>query len=313
MADTFREVVRQLVLYCPHVPLPLCELWVRDRWRQLCETRPWSFLRGRGQFDVPASYGIGTVTSINGSNTIEGVGTTFTSSHVGRQIKIPNSPVYTILSVESETSLTIDNVFAGPSLTDQSYLIVQAYLTAPEDFLSFISVVSLQNMWRLNVGYYSSRDIDVRDPRRTTNGWPYMLASYVYDSPAQPNTQSSPMFELWPHATSAGAYPYTYVKRTADFNESFVIPSVITGDILRNGSLADLCRWPGSEDKPNPMFRLELATRYETEWNYKIGQAGRQDNEIYQSDIYYEGYPLVPISANFAQVHGMYEIPAAIY
>lgn len=312
MADTFREVVRQLVLYCPQVPLPLCELWVRDRWRQLCETRNWSFLRGVGQFDIHSSYGEGTVICTNGSPVIEGVDTTFIDDHIGRQIKIPNSPVYTIVSVESVTSLTIDRNFAGPSLADQVYMIVEAYITPPEDFLSFISVVSLQNMWRLNVGYYDSKDIDVRDPRRVTNGWPYLIASMVYSSTSQPFMTPVPMFEMWPHPTAAGAYPFFYLKRTSDFNESFVIPSVVTGDVLRVGALAELCRWPGTEDKPNPMFRLDLSIRYETEWNYKVGMAGKQDNEIYQGDISYEGYPLVPMSANFAQNHGMYEIAAAI-
>ena len=313
MADTFREIVRHLALYCPSVPLPLCESWVRDRWRQLCESRNWSFLVAYDQFDMPDSYGTGTVSATNGSTTIDGVGTAFTSDLVGRQLKVAMStPMLTIVSVESLTSLTVDFPWAGASVSTQPYIILQALVTPADDFLSFVSVVSVQNMWRLIVNRHDSSDIDAIDPRRNTNGMPYIVAGRSYSSPSLPGITPVPMFEMWPHVTSAGAYPYQYIKRTDDFDADTILPRVITGDVLKTGALADLCRWPGMNDKKNPMFNMDLASRYEMEWNHKIGQSGRQDNEIYNKDIWYSDYQYVPLSASFTQCHGMYEISTNI-
>jgi hypothetical protein len=268
---------------------------------------------GSNQFDVPDSYGIGTVSVTNGSTTVSGTGTVFTGSMVGRQIKVAlTTPVATIVSVESTTSLTVDISWAGPSQTNVSYIILQAYVTPEDDFLSFISVVSVQNMWKLVVNNHDSSDIDNMDPRRTMNGYPWIVASFKYTSPTQPGISSVPMFELWPHVTTAGAYPYKYLKRCTEFTESYVIPSVVTGDVIFRGAMADLCGWPGTKDDPNPMFSLDSRARYEMEWNYKIGQCGRQDNEIYQKDLWYHDYQLYPMSTDYTQRHGVYEFPVNI-
>lgn len=306
MADSYRSVVGQLLTYCPFVPLPLVELWVRDRWRQLCESRKWSFLRGRGHLVVPDVYAVGTLSATKGSATMIGSGTSWTADMVGRQIKLsPTVPVYTIASVVDSTTLTIEDVFLGASVVGNSYSIMQVYFTPPADFLSWISVVNTKNWVKFHTGYFNSEDLDRFDPQRTTCGMPYVLAGGTYRT--MPNASPIPMFEMWPWPVTNDIFPYVYWKRPVDFDDDFYLPAVISGDVLVTGALADLSKWPGIEDRKNPLYIPSLAGFYEKRWEFQIGQCGRNDNEIYNQDLRYESLPFSPFSSNYVMTHAMME------
>lgn len=312
-ADSFRSVVGQLLAYCPFVPLPLVELWARDRWRQLCESRKWSFLRGKGNLVVPSLYSAGTASISRGTSVVIGAGTSWSADMAGRQIKLGATiPVYTIAAVESSTSLTIEETHLGSSLADVSYQILQVYFQSPADFLSWISVINTKNWLKFHCNTYTVEDIDARDPQRTVTGTPYIIAGGVYKDVV--GSSPIPMFEIWPWPVVEDIFPYTYWKRTTDFDQNFYLPAVVTGDVLVTGMLADLCRWPGVEDRRNPMFSPASVEQYERLWVFKIGQCGRNDNEIYQTDIRYDNVPyappwmpISPVGANWAQRHAVSE------
>jgi hypothetical protein len=306
MADSFKSVVGQLLTYCPFVPLPLVEIWVRDRWRQLCESRKWSFLRGKGYLVVPDVYSVGTASIATGSSTVTGAGTSWTVSMVGRQIKLGATiPVYTIAAVASATSLTIEGVFLGTSISGATYQILQVYFTPPADFLSWLSVVNSKNWWRFHINYFTSEDIDRWDPQRTSTGMPYVVASAIYKDVV--GSSALPLYEIWPWPVTNDMYPYLYWKRPPEFTDTYYIPSVVSGDVLVTGALADLAKWPGIEDRKNPMYSLSMVELYERKWLFQIGQCGRNDNEIYQTDLRYDHVPLYPFGAAYAQVHAMTE------
>jgi hypothetical protein len=305
MADTFSQMYRELMLYCPFVPLPLAEHWIRNRWRKVCEARHWSFLRAGGTFAIPAVYNTGTITMTNGSTTVTGSGTAWTTAMEERQLKVSNyAPVLTITDVTGPTTLTIDQPWYGAASTGTSYQILQAYVTVPTDFLTFVSVNDVQNRWRLWVNYFDTTYLDSIDPQRSSSGNPYLLASFRH------SLAGLPRFEMWPHPVTLSQYPYIYIKRTADITDSYTLPHPITGDMLVRGAQADLCRWPGTENQKNPMFRLDLAQSNELEFQAMLSEAFRQDNEIYARDLSYsDNYPAAPLDAAFAQSHAMAELP----
>lgn len=311
MADTFEQVYRELLLYAPACPVPLAEHWVRNRYRQVCEGRQWSFLRAADQFLVADAYSTGTVTVTRSSTTVTGSGTAWTTAMSGRQVKFSStSPVYTITITASDElaqTLTLDKAFGGTTAAGVSYQILQCYVTAPTNFLTFLSCVNVSNMWRLWVNFFTTEDLDRIDPIRTSSGQPYLVA-------ALRNTSAEvAQFELWPHPTSQAQYPFTYIKRVTDFASGTTLPTLIRGDILLKGALADLCKWPGSGDSKNPMFRMDLALQFEKEFIAMVAEAWKQDNEIYQTDLSYtSALPMAPLSASFAQSHALYEPVAAV-
>jgi hypothetical protein len=73
-----------------------------------------------------SNYTTGTLTTTNGSSTITGSGTTWgtsTNAETGEYIKLPDGKWYKIVSIASDTSLTIETTYQGGTLAGQTYVI----------------------------------------------------------------------------------------------------------------------------------------------------------------------------------------------
>lgn len=73
-----------------------------------------------------SNYTTGTISVTNGSPTVTGSGTswsTTTNAEAGEYIKLPDSKWYKILSIGSDTSITIEISYQGSTLAGQSYTI----------------------------------------------------------------------------------------------------------------------------------------------------------------------------------------------
>lgn len=284
----------------------LCDIlmakrWVRDRYRKVCEKNIWSFKLGRGAFSTPDIYSTGTITLTNGSAVVAGSSTVFTVGMIGRQLKV-SGYVFTITAFTSTTSITIDQTWLGTTASALTYSIVQAYITpTPTDFHAFYSVIDPTRAWKLQLAM-NSKDLDRIDARRSSAGTPRVLANGVY------NSSNVPMFELWPNPTSANQYMYTYEKRVADLADTDTPPGIIRSDILVQGALADLSRWPGTPERKNPMcdpYFTQWRIR-EAEFKDEVEKAIVEDQSIMMNDLSM-GHSLnfAPIDANFIQTHAM--------
>lgn len=90
----------------------------------ICGVAEWPFLWTSDFFQSVAPYETGTVTATNGSPTITGVLTVFTSAMVGRKIRINNeSGYYTIKSFTSTLVITLDENYTGTTTAGLSYSI----------------------------------------------------------------------------------------------------------------------------------------------------------------------------------------------
>ena len=73
-----------------------------------------------------ADYSTGTITTTNGSTAVIGSGTawnTSTNAEADEYIKLPDGRWYKIVSIGSDTSLTIETSYQGASLSGESYVI----------------------------------------------------------------------------------------------------------------------------------------------------------------------------------------------
>jgi len=125
-------------------------------------------------------------------------------------------------------------------------------------------------------------------------------------------TYGIPMYELWPYQLSQRVYPFLYTKVPPDLNDQTPnLPPYIHGDIIIKGALADLCRWKGTDDQPNPQFNPVLADSYEREFQAKTAEMEVVDNEVMQLDLRYADWISLPAalsplgSADYLQSHAI--------
>jgi len=124
-----------------------------------------------------------------------------------------------------------------------------------------------------------------------------------------------PMYELWPYSMAQRVYPFIYDRRFPDIDDpNGILPPFIDGDILVKGALADVCRWKGTQTVPNPMYGLDTAVSFDREFEHKVAEMEREDDETYLVDVRYQinawqGLGMAPwpfaMGADWAQSHGV--------
>lgn len=311
-ANTFIEMTRSLRLYVPQLPITLAEQFIRDRYRRILERRDWSATRRESQFLLEDAKTDGTVGFIRGETSITGTGTSFTSDDVGRQFKCgTGSPVYTITAVDELNQILTLNMPIGVATgAGLSYWILDAFVTPPEDFLRFVVVADPLQGWRLR-HWITSGELMSMDPQRTFFGQPYLLADRMFDvATAASSNAYRPQYEAWPYTTSARTLYYMYIAQVPDLvnpDDQPIYP--VRSDAIVAGALADVTRWPGTADQPNPYFtRPEYWKSYEAEFEDKMIEIERRDEDLFMTQL--EMYPmlnytLAPLSASFIQSHAL--------
>lgn len=178
--DTYEKIWRRVLLQCPSAGPRLAQSWVNHAFRRLHEARRWSWSIKAGQFIMPAVYDTGTVAVTLSDATVTGTGTSWTADMAGRQFRAgANSPIYTILRVDSATSLELDAVWGKATATGQTYEIYQAFVTPPADFQSFQAVWDPANNWRLHL-HHTQDELNLWDAERSNNGDSYVVAARDY-------------------------------------------------------------------------------------------------------------------------------------
>lgn len=91
-------------------------------------------LMSDGSIQTIAPYETGTVSVTNGSKTVTGSGTTFTSAMVGRKIRVgTNNSYYRIASYSSATSITLDIAYQEDTASGSTYVIYKDEYRLPAD------------------------------------------------------------------------------------------------------------------------------------------------------------------------------------
>ena len=310
--NTLLEMSRSLRLYIPDLPITLAEQFIRDRYRRILEARDWSGLRREAEFHLDNQKNDGTVDVTRNDDEVIGNGTTFAATDVGRQFKVgQGSPIYTITAVDVGLQvLTLDRTFGPATATDQTYFIVDAYVTPPSDFLRFLTIVDPLQGWRLR-HWITSMEMATIDPQRVNFGNPYILADRMYNVETAGASMPVPQYEAWPYNTTARTLYYTYKRRGADLIQATDIPIwPIRSDAIVSGALADAARWPGTTANPNPYFKSpQFWKTYDDDYRDKMIEIERVDEDIYSTMLIQWPYSQVttwaPLSAQWIQQHAL--------
>jgi len=326
MADTFQEMWRRLKLYSPTLPVPLCQDFIRKRYREMVDQTTWSFSFAEGQFIVRATIQ-GTASVTRFSNVIN-----FTTGGlpgnntaiVGRQVLFGGrAPIYTIIANPSATSFTIDQPYGESTNAAIACQIADIYFTSEkEDFERLVSFKDPRNNWQLRTNVHAE-ELNSIDPQRMSAGTPSVLAglnynteylaqlgSYVDCIGKTANSTPLPRFELWPRQGAEYLYPYLYKKRAPEFTTPDSRPlGAIRGDVIVEGALADVCRWPGTSSVPNPMANPVLGNVFESRYQKLVDELVNKDRSIVERSMTYVNtymnlpFPPIGLGARFYQSH----------
>jgi len=207
LLDTYTTIWNKVLLRAPAVPSLLSRDWVTNAFREVAERRRWSWLVKSGQIIVPDSYNTGTVSATLGSPTITGAGTTWTPQMVGRQFRVgASAPIYTIAGFNSATSLTLDAVWGGSSVSSSGYEIYQCFFPVPDDFHAYMTLWDPAMNWRLWLNIQQD-ELNQVDAQRSNRGQSYLISFRDY-STIQNGTVNAPLQVLGsgPSPISGGVY-----------------------------------------------------------------------------------------------------------
>lgn len=300
---TFIDLWRDLLLLAPNLPLPTAQRFVNIAYRRALDSFRWSALRGENAFFIPAAETTGTVTVTQGSTTVTGAGTAWTSALEGRQFFVDSkAPYYTVSDVTSGTTLTLDRAYGAADGAGQTYSIQLVYLTPASDFLQLTDVRDITNNWRW-MGLTTVEYLDRFDAQRSYSGTSYVLAAVPPVS-----IGGLPRYEIYPRPSTVVSYPYRYIKRIPELSAATDAPIYpVRPETLRYGALAELAKWPGTSDRPNPYFDTNIFAEQEAAFQESLGRDNRIDQEINPTDLSYEPvsttFPSFPWSASFLQSH----------
>lgn len=289
MPYTFGECWRFAALHAPVPDAMLLRGWTQWAYNQFCDRRGWSHLRAETSINVLDQHS-GTCGVVAGSPTVTvGAGTmVLVATDVGRAFRVGSIPLYTIIAVNvGAQTATLNRNYSEVTAAAAAATILDAFVTLPEDFHRFISVLDPQNKWRLR--FWVSQDLINRwDPARTSTGNARLLASNGY-SPVVVD-KGKPRYELYPYQTIQRSYPVWYFRKPEILGDDDTIIGPLARraqEILLEGTLSRCAMWPGTASQKNPYFNLSLAKAHNDAFEEKLTEITVVDEELY-----FEGMPL---------------------
>lgn len=314
MPKTFLDFWNELIGYAGEGLDPsLAQTLVQRAHRDILESRSWSFLIEEGSLNAPQAISAGSITVSQFSNTVT-CDATAKAALNAVTLNIPlgtrqfrtgvTSRIYNIDSYNSTTGvITLKETFVDASVTAGGYSVFKAYYEPPStDFLRFITVRDLTNgrPLRLNV---QKKELDRRDPQRTSTEPPVVVSSYKMRS------DGVPLFELWPIPTSARGYVCLYVKRGEVLeDDDDALPASIPDELLMSRAQYHLAKWAemtkGRDDTLRATDWRFIMAESLTRYNELLLKAKKQDDEIFVQN-YMPAKQLItyPPSSSWMQEH----------
>lgn len=282
---TFEETWRKVRLAVPDAPVFLVRQWVQTAVNTLWDRRGWTWAVEQGQLiSQPARNNL-AVTVAQGSTTVTSAAL-FTAADIGRQFRVENYPVYTIVSLTDASTIELDLAYEGTANGATEGQILDAYATLPANFSRFVIVVS-PILQRIVPWWATQEELDFIDPTRQfsdTEG-PRLLVARAM-SPV-PGFEDCLQYEYWPYPAAHQALQYYMISRPPELADSYRFKGVLAHrtDILQKGALAEAAKWPGTRERPNPYFNVALARQLSGEFDALCTQLDLRDDDQNQQSI----------------------------
>ena len=250
--------------------------------RSIYDRRTWYGLMVRGQI-VTAQQVIGGTANVTlGSNQVQGTGTSWDASLVGRCFRIGyNTPMYQVTQVDATNQvLTLEMPWGGTNYTGTGYVITQNYYVVGANIKYIHTCRNMLMAWRLQLGY-NQQTLDAVDPWRICTFMPAALAQM----PPDPN--GAYQVELWPVPAVIQALPFVAVVQPPNLvNDSDSLPAYIRCDIVIRYIKAEAKIVGGP--RQNKYYDNVESNRLRGEAELELTRMALTDETLYRQNLIHE-------------------------
>ena len=284
--------------WSPDCPAFIVKRMVANNYRRIIDYRQWYGTLVKGQVVAPQAVTAGSVVTTLGLNTVQGTGTAWDITMVGRQFRVGfANPIYTITAVDAVNQvLTLDLPWGGNTQTAQGYQIFQNLFVLDPKIKSIYQMVNQKQGYRLEL--HCPQDVlNIHDTWRTQTGWTYLA------SDREPTPTGSPQIELYPAPTFQQAFPFWAFLQPGDLQQPTDYPlAYIRSDIIVLGAIADVLLFRGKNSK---YYDPNTSNIYRQLQMVEVEKMAMKDNNLLQQDLRweFEKWPMTQMGAAFWQSH----------
>ncbi len=284
--------------------------WINQIVRQIYSFKTWYGLFIKGQVVCPQAVTGGTATVTLGSPTVQGTGTTWDQTLIGRQFRIGlNCPIYTITAVDPfAQKLTLELPYSGPvppSTNTQTagYTIVAMYYNIGPNIKYIKTMVNMQMGYRLKLNLTQDW-LNNKDPWRIWTNFPRGIAPL----PADPN--GNYLIEMWPAPWTQQAMPFMAYCQPANLVlDTDSLPPYIRCDVVIKEAMCWALRYKPKENPGyDPQTALALANTFHQEYVGLLTEMANEDENLYRTSATIQGedYPeCAPGGAMYDSMHAV--------
>lgn len=242
----------------------VAEQALNDILQEICQVYNFSWLYGDSSFITVLPYSTGTITATEGSATITGDGTTFTSAMEGRKFRCEGA-TYVILAYVATDEITLSTNYAGTGGSGLVYKIYQDEYSLASDAEDVLSMRQENNPHKLE-----KRGIEFLDkyyPQRNSFGYPMIYAIIGYDSTGYMKVA------VYPIPNQARNIYYRYKKRVTEMSDDSDTPIIPLRYrwVLAKGALYTVAKYLDMPD---------IGGDFEREYRQGIAQMISADRKI---------------------------------
>jgi hypothetical protein len=250
--------------------------------RVIYDRRTWYGLMIRGQIATSGFTIGGSVNITQGSNQIQGVGTSWTPAVIGQCFRLGyNTPPYVIKQLDvTNQIITIEMPWAGVSYTGAGYFLAQYYYSPGPNVKYLHTCRNLIMAWRMRLDY-TQQTLDSIDPWRINVFSPSCLAQLP------PDQNGAYQVELWPVPSIIQALPFIAVVQPPNLvNDTDSLPPYIRTDIVTKMAIADAKVYRGP--KLNKYYDMAESQRLRGEAEVELNHLALADENLYRQSLLYE-------------------------
>ena len=290
----FEAAWNELKSSVPKVDALFAQKLVQRAYRDIRDSRRWSFLCSETVISTPDQINAGTATVTKDSTNVvldavaQAALVGLTTNQLVERTFRAGTNLYNIVAYDGAGNLTIAYPFNGPSASGVSYFIYQPYILAPSDFLSWVSVIDPYAPMPIFNVTATKEELDAIDPQRGALGQPFKLATYRYEENlpgSNPPILDRYRFELWPAGIAYRQYPAIYQRKGVDLITGQSQPSIIPDELWMSRARYFGYEWCEANKGKHPELKgtnwMQLKIETNKAYQVMLAQASRQDEEIF--------------------------------